>query len=72
VLKQIAIEAFERDYLATLMREVRGNITRAARVAGKERRELARLLKKHGLRVGAPGASTPREITTGENPPTPG
>ena len=72
VLKQIAIEAFERDYLTTLMREVRGNVTRAARVAGKERRELARLLKKHGLRVGAPGASTPREITAEENPPTPG
>jgi DNA-binding NtrC family response regulator len=72
VLKQIAIEAFERDYLTTLMREVRGNITRAARVAGKERRELARLLKKHGLRERAPGASSPRDGAVGENPPTPG
>jgi DNA-binding NtrC family response regulator len=72
VLKKIAIETFERDYLTTLMREVRGNITRAARVAGKERRELARLLKKHGLRMSAPASATPRKITAGGNPPAPG
>ena len=47
--KARAIEQFERDYLASLMAQCGGNISRAARVAGKERRSLGRLLKKHGL-----------------------
>jgi DNA-binding NtrC family response regulator len=47
--KQRAIEAFERAYLITLMRAHRGNVSQAARVARKERRDLGRLLKKHGL-----------------------
>ena len=37
-----------------------GNVTAAARLAGKERRALGKLLKKHGLgaeaRSGEPGA----------------
>lgn len=40
---------FERRYLETLMAATSGNVTRAARVAGKERRALGKLLKKHGL-----------------------
>ena len=48
-LKQEMIAKFECDYLGALMLEFRGNVTRAARAAGKERRELARLLKKHGI-----------------------
>jgi DNA-binding protein Fis len=31
------------------MKRTRGNVTRAARIAGKERRALGKLLKKHGL-----------------------
>jgi DNA-binding NtrC family response regulator len=47
--KARAVERFERDYLAALMTRTGGNVTQAARIAGKERRSLGRLLKKHGL-----------------------
>jgi DNA-binding NtrC family response regulator len=52
-LKQEAIAAFERRYLTELLSRHRGNITHAARAAGKERRELGKLLKKHGVDPGA-------------------
>ena len=48
-LKRLAIATFERDYLIRLLLESRGNVTRAARAAGKERRGLGKLLKKHQL-----------------------
>jgi DNA-binding NtrC family response regulator len=48
-LKRLAIAAFEREYLSRLLRENHGNVTRAARAAGKERRDLGKLLKKHRL-----------------------
>lgn len=48
-LKRQVIEAFERDYLARLMSEHRGNISQAARTAGKERRDLGKMLKKYRL-----------------------
>jgi two-component system, NtrC family, response regulator GlrR len=48
-LKRQVVEAFEHDYLARLMAEHHGNVSRAARAAGKERRELGKLLKKHHL-----------------------
>jgi DNA-binding NtrC family response regulator len=40
---------FEHDYLVELMEQAKGNLSKAARIAGKERRGLGRLLKKHGL-----------------------
>ncbi|HEY0405905.1 MAG TPA: sigma-54 dependent transcriptional regulator [Pyrinomonadaceae bacterium] len=49
VMKQEMIETFERDYLIRLMSEHQGNVSRAARTAGKERRELGKLLKKYHL-----------------------
>jgi DNA-binding NtrC family response regulator len=48
-MKQEMIENFERDYLVRLMSEHQGNVSRAARMAGKERRELGKLLKKYHL-----------------------
>jgi DNA-binding NtrC family response regulator len=48
-MKRRVIESFERDYLARLMSEHRGNISAAARAARKERRDLGRLLKKYDL-----------------------
>ena len=44
-----AIEQFERSYLTRTLSEARGNITFAARIACKERRSFAKLLKKHGI-----------------------
>jgi DNA-binding NtrC family response regulator len=72
--KQRAIDAFERAYLTALMRAHRGNVSQAARVARKERRDLGRLLKKHGLDarrfldVAAPGGEPP---AAGASPPHP-
>lgn len=47
--KACAVAAFERQYLCQLLREADGNVTFAARRAGKERRALGRMLKKHGI-----------------------
>ena len=43
------LEAFERQYIARLLTEHKGNVTRAAQAAGKERRDLGKLLKRHGV-----------------------
>ena len=47
--RERALASFEREYLQVLMRRAGGNVTHAARLAGKERRALGRLLKKHGV-----------------------
>ncbi len=44
-----ALEEFERQYLQRLLAETSGNVTQAAQRAGKERRALGKLLKKHGI-----------------------
>lgn len=49
------LEHFDRQYLSGLMNHAGGNVTQAARVAGKERRALGKLLKKHGLNGREPG-----------------
>jgi DNA-binding NtrC family response regulator len=48
-LKREVLGAFERAYLTKLMAACRGNVSRAARRAQKERRDLGRLLKKYQL-----------------------
>jgi DNA-binding NtrC family response regulator len=45
-----ALNAFERRYAEALLRKHRGNITRAAREAGKDRRAFGRLVKRHNLK----------------------
>jgi DNA-binding NtrC family response regulator len=47
--KARAIAGFERSYLVDLLTRARGNVSLAARLSGKERSRLGRLLKKHGL-----------------------
>ncbi|MGH7455878.1 MAG: helix-turn-helix domain-containing protein, partial [bacterium] len=49
VMKQKMIEMFEQNYLNRLMREHQGNVSHAAAAAGKERRELGKLLKKYQI-----------------------
>ncbi len=48
--KNHAILQFERTFLADLMSSHRGNISHAAKAAGKERRSFQRLLHKHGIK----------------------
>ena len=55
--KAVVISEFERRYLELLLAETGGNVSAAARRAGKERRALGKLLKKYGL--GRDGASEP-------------
>lgn len=40
---------FEKRYLSQILKESEGNITLAAKRAGKERRAFGKLLKKHGI-----------------------
>lgn len=47
--KAQAVADFERKFLQQLLVQAEGNVTRAAKLAGKERRALGKLLKKHGL-----------------------
>ncbi|MDP1644775.1 MAG: sigma 54-interacting transcriptional regulator [Thiobacillus sp.] len=41
--------AFERDYLITLLKLTRGQVSEVARLAGRNRTEVYRLLERHGL-----------------------
>lgn len=47
--KTHAIRKFEYDYLTQLMQQACGNISAAARLSGTERRQLGKLLLKHGI-----------------------
>jgi DNA-binding NtrC family response regulator len=47
--KARAIAHFERTYVIELMRHTKGNISMAARLCGKERSRLGKLMKKYGL-----------------------
>jgi len=46
-----ARDAFERDYLSSLLKVCEGNVSQAAKLAGKYRADFYDLLKKHGLNV---------------------
>lgn len=48
-LKRRAIDTFEKSYLSQLLITHRGNVSRAAKDAGKDRRAFRRLMEKHGL-----------------------
>ncbi len=54
VAKDDVIDAFEREYLKSLLAWAEGNVSRAARKANLDRMYLHRLLQKHGLRRNAP------------------
>ncbi|MFY9511087.1 MAG: sigma-54 dependent transcriptional regulator [Rubrivivax sp.] len=47
--KAEAVCRFEREYLQRVLQQAHGNVTRAARLACKERRAFGKLLKKHGI-----------------------
>ncbi len=43
------LQEFNRSYLTRLVERAQGNVTQAARLAGKERRALGKLLKRYGI-----------------------
>jgi DNA-binding NtrC family response regulator len=47
--KQQLVEKFEREYIGQLLLRHNGNVTQAARDAGKERRTFGRMVKKYGI-----------------------
>ena len=47
--KKIIIEAFEKKFLLERLKETRGNVSEAARIAGIERQSFQRLMKKYNL-----------------------
>jgi two-component system response regulator GlrR len=46
-----AREAFERDYLMQVLSVTQGNVSQAAKLAGKYRADFYELLKKHDLKA---------------------
>jgi two-component system response regulator GlrR len=44
-----ALSDFERTYIEQLLGRSRGNVSLAARISGKERSRLTKLMKKHGI-----------------------
>jgi DNA-binding NtrC family response regulator len=50
-MKTRMIEQFEKEYLNGLLLVHRGNITRAAEAAGKDRRALRQLIRKHRIEI---------------------
>jgi transcriptional regulator with GAF, ATPase, and Fis domain len=50
-----AIAEFERGYLSEMLARAKGNLSLAARLAGKERSRFGRLVKKYGLQRAAFG-----------------
>jgi len=58
IAKDAAVDAFERQYLSSLLAAAQGNMSKAARMAGMDRMYLHRLVQKHGLRGGGtPGGN---------------
>jgi two-component system response regulator GlrR len=51
--KARVVERFERDYIERLLLQCNGNITQAARHAGKHRRAFFELIRKHGIELAA-------------------
>jgi len=46
--RRAALDAFERQYVETLLRKHHGNVSRAARDARQDRRAFGRFIKKYG------------------------
>jgi DNA-binding NtrC family response regulator len=47
--KACAVARFERNYLIALLARADGNISLASRLSGKDRSDISRLIRKHGL-----------------------
>jgi two-component system, NtrC family, response regulator GlrR len=59
-----ARRAFERDYLVRILKITGGNVTKAARLAGRNRTEFYRLLERHSLEPGMFKGNAQKERVT--------
>src|SRR6266480_990592 len=59
-----ARRAFERDYLVRILKITGGNVTKAARLAGRNRTEFYRLLERHSLEPGMFKGNNAKERAT--------
>ncbi len=46
--RELVLAQFEKDYLEHIVREAKGNISDAARMAGVDRTTLYRMMERHG------------------------
>ncbi|SHI49071.1 DNA-binding transcriptional response regulator, NtrC family, contains REC, AAA-type ATPase, and a Fis-type DNA-binding domains [Desulfatibacillum alkenivorans DSM 16219] len=51
IIRQLAVEQVERDFLTQALENAGGNITRAAEQVGMQRSNFSNLMKKHGVRA---------------------
>ncbi len=63
-----AVHQFERQYLTDLLSGVEGNVTHAARIAGKDRRTFQRILRRHGIagQIPEPSCGTAAAVSSGD------
>jgi two-component system, NtrC family, response regulator GlrR len=64
MLKSACVNEFERSYLLDLLNEHKGNITEAASAAGKHRRALFQLIRKHRIQIIAGSAHCNMDISS--------
>jgi DNA-binding NtrC family response regulator len=57
--KAQVVTEFERRYVLELLAQTHGNLSLAARLAGKERSRFGKLVKKYGLQRSAVGDGDP-------------
>ena len=51
--KEKWVSSFERDYIITLLKKNKGNISHAAREADIDRKYFRKLMRKYGIECGA-------------------
>ena len=67
--KRAVVDAFEREYLGRLLRAHRGNVSRAAQSARKERRDFGRLLRSTSSIRARSDVRASRTHPCGKHPP---
>jgi len=64
--KMRVLQEFDRSYLLELIQRADGNVTKAARLAGTERRALGKLLKRYQIRTSESAGNHERDRVRGD------